>query len=843
MYLDGVRPKGQWSRHCSSRFAVIFILLSCSIVAAQQRPVRPAILVTASEKEGKPVASARVEVTSNNKVIRTATTDERGEVEFSALDPGTFEVSISKPGFEKLTETGIVVSGDGRLEVKFTLSPTIELKESVSIQAEGSNPIEQTASTSIGLQRTQLKNLPNKPATVTDALPLVPGVVRSPEGELSISGTGEHRSALVVNSADVTDPATGQFGMSVPIDSVETLNVFKTPYLAQYGRFTAGVVVVETRRGGDRWNAEINDPLPEFRIRSAHLRGIREASPRLTFNGPLISNRLYFSEGIEYDLQKRPVRTLPFPLNEKKQESINSFSQFDYILNSRHLVTATVHIAPSRMQAVNLDFFNPAPVTPAFSVHDFTGTVIDRLTLGANLLESTIAVKRFDGKVWGQGSEDMVLTPTGNRGNYFSEQNRHASRVEWLEIGALAPIQYHGAHNVKVGTTVSGTSNDGAYHARPVDVVDNAGRLLKRVEFSPGRPFDLSDLEVAAWGQDHWMVGPSLGVDIGARLEHQNITGTYRIAPRVGVAWTPFARKDTVIRGGFGLFYDRVPLNVYAFESYPERLVTTYGRRNRIIDGPRRFANVIGREVDRGFPLIYGTTDFGGFAPYGETWNVEAEDRVSKRLLLRASYLETRSKGIVIAVPATIGDLDAISFAGVGRSRYGQFEVTSRLFVNAEDQVFFSYVRSRASGDLNEFSNYLGNFPGPLVRPNASTNLPNDLPNRLLAWGTIGLPARMRISPMIEYRNGFSYSVTDAAQNYVGAPNSQRFGNFFSLDSRISKDIKISAEYSLRFSVSGFNLTNHFNPMSVHSNIADPRYGTFFESHKRRFRLDFDVIF
>ena len=47
---------------------------------------------------------------------------------------------------------------------------------------------------------------------------------------------------LIVNSADVTDPATGQFGLTVPIDSVEAVSVYQTPFLAEYGRFTSGVV-------------------------------------------------------------------------------------------------------------------------------------------------------------------------------------------------------------------------------------------------------------------------------------------------------------------------------------------------------------------------------------------------------------------------------------------------------------------------------------------------------------------------------------------------------------------------------------------------------------------------
>jgi len=54
-------------------------------------------------------------------------------------------------------------------------------------------------------------------------------------------------SALVVNSVDSVDPATGRFGLSVPIDVVDSLHVLASPYLAQYGRFTAGV---ELRKHG-----------------------------------------------------------------------------------------------------------------------------------------------------------------------------------------------------------------------------------------------------------------------------------------------------------------------------------------------------------------------------------------------------------------------------------------------------------------------------------------------------------------------------------------------------------------------------------------------------------------
>ena len=255
-----------------------------------------------------------------------------------------------------------------------------------------------------------------------------PGVVREPGGALIISASAEHRSALIVNSADVTDPATGQFGLTVPIDSVEALNVYQAPYLAEYGRFTAGLVTVETRRGGEQWKWELNDPLPEFRIRSGHIRGLRTATPRLNFEGPLIARKLYLSEGFEYEIRKTAVYTQPFPRNQKLEQGLNSFTQVDWIASERNLVTATMHIAPQRLGHVNMDFYNPEQTTPDASTHNNTGTITDRLTLFGGLLESTFSTTRFDASVWPRGPGGLVLTPVGNDGYYFAEQTRAADR-------------------------------------------------------------------------------------------------------------------------------------------------------------------------------------------------------------------------------------------------------------------------------------------------------------------------------------------------------------------------------------------------------------------------------
>jgi hypothetical protein len=95
----------------------------------------------------------------------------------------------------------------------------------------------------------------------------------------------------------------------------------------------------------------------------------------------------------------------------------------------------------------------------------------------------------------------------------------------------------------------------------------------------------------------------------------------------------------------------------------------------------------------------------------------------------------------------------------------------------------------------------------------------------------------------VKFQTGFQ--PTDLFQHYVDTNFGPQycFPRYFSLDMRVSKDIPVDTKQTVRFSGSVRNLTDHFNPLEVHSNIADPQYGTFFGNKYRRFRLDFDWLF
>jgi hypothetical protein len=125
---------------------------------------------------------------------------------------------------------------------QFALRKTVEDTQTVAVHADNTSPLAEAQSSQSELNVAEAKSSPLRPSTLVDSLPLVPGVARTPDGRITIEGTDEAHSTLLINSVNVTDPATGSFGLSIPVDSVDIVKVSLSPYLAQYGSFTSGVV-------------------------------------------------------------------------------------------------------------------------------------------------------------------------------------------------------------------------------------------------------------------------------------------------------------------------------------------------------------------------------------------------------------------------------------------------------------------------------------------------------------------------------------------------------------------------------------------------------------------------
>ena len=800
-------------------FVFSVVCLSPISVAAQQITVpNPSIVVTVTDVQGLTIAGVRCVLTQNEIAVAQGQTDENGVVRFENLSAGPFDLKLEKDGFQTTQKKSINLTS-GQLALSFSLGV-----QEVSAQVSVSNPSDEINNVSSGssppagnLTRQSMERLPLANRTVDAAIPLVPGVIRSSTGEISINGATEQQSAFNVNGVNISDPASGNFRLNLPIDAVESVQVFRHPYSAEFGQFTGGLTEIRTRRGSEKWQFQINDFLPDFRFVNGRIHGIQDNSPHITFSGPLIKDRLFFAQSLAYSISKAPVRGLVFPNNETKTETQSYFSQFDLILSSTHTIGLTLGFFPERRSHIGLDFFKPIEVTPNYRQKDYNATVRDSFTFGdGSFLQSSISYKRFLPRIWGEGTADQTLTPTGDFGNYFANQERRSTRTEALVSYDLKPLTLFGqTHSLKTGVDFSDVSNQMTYVARPVNVLRVDGTLAERTTFEGPASLNVTNRTYTGFVQDRWLLRPNLSIDLGLRFEDQRIASERNVSPRAGFAWSPFKSDKTIVRGGFGYFYDKVPLNIRAFGHYPARTITRFDADGRTVVDQRRYFNILVDNLDL-LPLGFRKARSSyGFVPQNETWNLQIDQIVNSRINLRANYSHSRTEQIYTVEPETdYFGRNAIVLSPSGRASYDALELTGQFTVSKDQHIFVSYVRSKARGNLNDINTYFGDFGEPLIRNNQYSNLSTDVPNRLLAWGNISLPQKVTISPIIEWRSGFPYSIVDGNRDFVGIrnSNSQRFPKFFSLDVEASKDLQISKKYAIRLSIKAFNLTNHFNP-------------------------------
>jgi len=153
---------------------------------------------------------------------------------------------------------------------------------------------------------------------------------------------------LKVNNSKMTDPVTGSFSIPVPLDAVQSARVVQTPYSAENGGFSGGLTVVETVPPPESWKFGVRDLNVSLRGKNDHFVGVGRATPRVVFGGPVLGDKISFSEVFEYDVIRDPVRGLAWPRNEIKKQGFNSYSTLQAIVSPKQVVTVTLNVFPQR---------------------------------------------------------------------------------------------------------------------------------------------------------------------------------------------------------------------------------------------------------------------------------------------------------------------------------------------------------------------------------------------------------------------------------------------------------------------------------------------------------------
>jgi hypothetical protein len=848
--------------------SLAFILSLCLTSFANPQAAKLKGVVNRLEPDGAktPLPGATVKITgaliSTNSPLE-AVSDEEGRFTILDLLPGDYTLNVEIAGFEPYSKSYKLLPGTvGDLDISLKIDATPS--DTVEVIANDDNKINTSETTNVGaLKEKELRNAPLVNERFQDALPLLPGVVRGPDGLLNIKGARSGQSGLLVNSTNVTDPVTGDFAISLPIEAIESVSVLSSPYSAEYGKFSGAVTAIGTRSGGDNYKFLFTNFFPRLRkrqdpiTRESKIVGLESFTPRFIITGPIIKKKLTFSQSLEYRFIRTRIPSLPDLRNDTKLETFDSFTQVDYTVNERNRITFNFSFFPQNLSFINLNTFNTMEVTPNFRQRGFFAAVAERAVFeNGGFLEVIFGAKKFDAFIFPQDDKSMFVTQNRNLGSFFNRQDRFTDRYDTQVNYSLPTFTLKGSHSVKIGTLISFNTYEGKDQNSRILVsselaggfvpalnpslatekVNSEGNIVflktnQKIDFVGSGRLDRNNAEQTLYIQDKYSITPKIIIDIGLRYDHDDIAGGANFAPRFGFLFIPGSDGKTAIRGGVGRFYDKVQLGVGAFEQLQSRSITTFANDGSVIDSDRLLLNRFANDLR---------------VPYSISTTFEIDRELTKGLFLRFGYQRREGRDEFIVNPVNTQSGSFLFLSNGGRSRYQEFQFTSRYKLNQGNEFLFSYVRSRATGDLNDFNTYFGNFRNPIIRANERSRQPFDAPNRILVTGSVKLPFDLTAFPVFDIRTGFPFSKIDENQNFVGVRNSERFPRFISVDLQVTKGIKIPAlgkKYKTRVGVKIFNITNHFNPRDVQSNIDSLNFGVFSNSVSRTFRGKFEFDF
>ena len=368
-----------------------------------------------------------------------AVSDTEGRFEFARLAPGSYKLEVTVEGFKPWSATVALVAGQDAVQDAGLQLNLVE--ENVEVKGEATEIATESVSATATVSEQQLETLPLRTGKFTEALSVSPSVIKTQEGRLNFNGQAESQGMLLVDSAENVDPVAGSFAIPVPVDAIQSIQVFNTPDSVAYGGFSAGLTRIDIKPPSPLWNYKFLDFLPSFRGKNDNLVGIANMTPRFEVGGPLVKDKLNFSQDLSYEFRRDPIHGLTWPFNETYVYAFDSFSNLQWILSPKHLVNFNLNLFQSSNLFANIDSLIPQTASVNFRRRGGSFGFSDAYQFDSGMVLTTVVrYTNFYTDAHGQGPQQMTMNPEGWGGNYFNISSRNAEPARGSS-GPAAPLQ------------------------------------------------------------------------------------------------------------------------------------------------------------------------------------------------------------------------------------------------------------------------------------------------------------------------------------------------------------------------------------------------------------------
>jgi outer membrane receptor protein involved in Fe transport len=567
-------------------------------------------------------------------ITRDTVTAATGRFIFNSLTPGTYTVTFTLASFKTLQRSGVELN----VGQEVTLNIAMELggvEETITVTAE--TPMVEVKSKELGATVTAdaFATLPTQNRSFVMFAAFVPGVSPNPSTEstasdsLYINGQDDNDNAFYVDGAENSDDVIGARAGAqtrTAIEAIQEFQILTSQFDAEFGRTRGGVLNAITKSGSNDFHGVGFYYFQDSGINSKNIFTERAGADNPdvhvdilggVLGGPIVRDRAHFfvsyeritpNEGITQTFETRP--DLDFQTTEETLLR-NYLIKGDVQVTNDHKFAVRIlreyspqfnQIIGNQGRDATLDASREEDDTDTSFITSFDSIVGSR---GFNTVRFSIT--REDVSFANPGFNNGGQTFEVQRGLDVSEfrvsvldgasevaQSRVNQTYQFDDTFALFVPNMKGDHNMKFGINYSyrtetfsnfGTANgqftfdtDQAYNPNLLVLAPEFFEL--RVGGPSGDPADVipSNNTYGLFFQDDWTLNQNVTLNLGVRWDKEDIThDNNNISPRIGVSWDPTGQGRTVVRAGYGRFFERLQLGGLGWSTFFQDAVLLNG--------------------------------------------------------------------------------------------------------------------------------------------------------------------------------------------------------------------------------------------------------------------------
>lgn len=855
-----------------------------------------------------------VRITARNletNLSREATTDSEGRFRLSFLRVGPYKITVQHQGFQPI-ERSVTLTVGATFDLPLTL--TIETADT-NILVNTDTPLIETTRSQITttVTQTEVSNLPLNGRNFLDLALLAPGVSPTNTGSnqlfaetsavpgqgISVSSQRNFSNNFIVDGLSANDDAAGLSGIFYGLDVVREFQVVTSGGQAEFGRALGGAINMILKSGTNTLHGDFYGYLRNQRFNAANpLSNTKLPSTQTQYGaslgGPLKADRTFFFTNFEQrnlnqsglititeaniaainarlrntGYQGSPIATGLYP---NSVHNTNFLAKIDHQLSQRNQFSARyslydVHSLNSRGAGA----LNAATASSGLDNSDQTVAANHIFTLSSRTIVETRGQYTHSNLLALPSDSIGPAVSIAGIATFGTLSGSPTGRHNNLSEVANTVSHQRGAHSFKTGsdflfnnlTIAFPRAIRGSYAFSSLanfltGTYNNAGftQTFGNTVIPQNNP------NIGFFAQDEWRIHPRFTFNLGMRYDLQFLnqvsTDANNIAPRLGFAYAPFASRRSVIRGSYGLFFDRVPLR-----SLANALLSSNNTTNFTATTQASLSLSPAQSGAPVFPKILAAlpsgllTNFTTIHPnlqnaYSQQISLEIEHQLSSKSTLSLSYQNLRGLHLIMTVNQNVPTCVAAGtnngcrpnpdfannsqYSSLADSNYNGLHVafTQRPVKWGNYRVAYTYSKSLNNVGENFFSSSID--PYNVWRDYGRSD--DDQRHRLVFNGALHFHG-FQLSGLLQYYSSLPLNITSGVttiQGTAGRPiyNGDFIGrnigignDLFTLNARLSRAFRLTERLQLEAIAEAFNSLNRRNNLTRNGNFGAGAFPT-----------------